>query len=207
MLSHVVNITLHSVSITWCKLWQQFGWQLLYWNGCTSYASRLPFHWLRLIQRITLWCPPLPANFLKRELPQPSSLRRVTLRSIGCLQVIAVGLRLLSTQVYKPLFPAFFSQFLDFSPYEQHIFCTLSSSLCFLGLVDLSIHKRHKTHASWVSNTDSYGEKNHFLPSSCILRVFRITCLQTTYILLNHSAQLLLKSKFAQITRRQEMSM
>ncbi len=26
MLSHVVNITVHSVSITWCKLWQQFGW-------------------------------------------------------------------------------------------------------------------------------------------------------------------------------------
>ncbi len=36
MLSHVVNITVLSVSITWCKLWQQFGWQLLYWNaeGC-----------------------------------------------------------------------------------------------------------------------------------------------------------------------------
>ncbi len=131
MLSHVVNITLHSVSITWCKLWQQFGWQLLYWNGCTSYASRLPFHWLRLIQRITLWCPPLPANFLKRELPQPSSLRRVTLRSIGCLQVIAVGLRLLSTQVYKPLFPAFFSQFLDFSPYEQHIFVHFQAPCVF----------------------------------------------------------------------------
>ncbi len=29
MLSHVVNITVHSVSITWCKLWQQFRWQLM----------------------------------------------------------------------------------------------------------------------------------------------------------------------------------
>ncbi len=29
MLSHVVNVTVHSVSFTWCKLWQQFGWQLL----------------------------------------------------------------------------------------------------------------------------------------------------------------------------------
>ncbi len=43
MLSHVVNITVHSVSITWCKLWQQFGWQLLYWNaeGCASYLCHI----------------------------------------------------------------------------------------------------------------------------------------------------------------------
>ncbi len=43
ILSHVVNIALHSVSITWCKLWQQFGWQLLYWNaeGCTSYLCHI----------------------------------------------------------------------------------------------------------------------------------------------------------------------
>ncbi len=33
MLSHVVYITVHTISITWCKLWQQFGWQLLYWNA------------------------------------------------------------------------------------------------------------------------------------------------------------------------------
>ncbi len=33
LLSHVVNITVHSVSITWCKLWQKFGWQLQY---CTE---------------------------------------------------------------------------------------------------------------------------------------------------------------------------
>ncbi len=33
MLSHVVNITVHAVSITWCKLWQQYGWQLQY---CTD---------------------------------------------------------------------------------------------------------------------------------------------------------------------------
>ncbi len=34
------SVTVHSVRITWCKLWQQFGWQLLHWNaeGCTSYA-------------------------------------------------------------------------------------------------------------------------------------------------------------------------
>ncbi len=70
-------------------------------------------------QRITLWCPPLPANFLKSELPQPSSLRRVTLRSIGCLHMTSLlwdsGSCRPQAQVYKPLFPAFFSQFLDFS--------------------------------------------------------------------------------------------
>ncbi len=31
-LSHVINITVLSVSITWCKLRQQFGWQSLYWR-------------------------------------------------------------------------------------------------------------------------------------------------------------------------------
>ncbi len=43
MLSHVVNITLHTVRITWCKIWQQCGWQLLYWNaeGCTSYVCHI----------------------------------------------------------------------------------------------------------------------------------------------------------------------
>ncbi len=44
-------------------------------------------------------------------------------------------------------------------PYEQHIFVHDKSSLCFLGLTDLSIHKQRKTQASWVSATDSYGEK------------------------------------------------
>ncbi len=33
MLSHVVNITVHSVIIAWCNLWQQIGWQLQY---CTK---------------------------------------------------------------------------------------------------------------------------------------------------------------------------
>ncbi len=46
MLSHVVNLTVHSVSITWCKLWQQFGGQLLYWNcieECNSYVCHISF--------------------------------------------------------------------------------------------------------------------------------------------------------------------
>ncbi len=140
-------------------------------------ASRLPMEWQSachtrqhhvLAQRITLWCPPLSANFLKRELPQPSSLRRVTLRSIGCLHKTSLlwdsGSCRPQTQVYKPHFPVFFSQFLDFSPYEQYIFVHNERSLCFLGLVDLIIHKQHKTQAFWVSATDSYGEKNTSCP-------------------------------------------
>ncbi len=67
-----------------------------------------------------------------------------------------------------------------FPPYEQHMFVHDKRSLCFLRLTDLSIHKQRKTPISWVSAADSYGE-NHFLPSSCISRVIRITCLQTNY--------------------------
>ncbi len=161
-----------------------------------------------LALRITLWCPPLPANFLKRELPQPPSLRRVTLRLIGCLHMTSLLWDSAScrpqTQVYKPLFPASFRQFLDFSPSEQHIFVHDESSLCFLGLADLSIHKQQKTHIL-SSCYWSLLRNNHFLPSSCISRVIRITCLLTTYITLYHSAQLLLmltgKAKSAQVTR------
>ncbi len=45
ILSHVVNITVHSVSIIWCKLWNQFGWQLLYWNAesSTSHVCHISF--------------------------------------------------------------------------------------------------------------------------------------------------------------------
>ncbi len=36
-------LVVYSFSITCCKLWQQFGWQLLYWNaeGCTSYLCHI----------------------------------------------------------------------------------------------------------------------------------------------------------------------
>ncbi len=34
-----------------------------------------------LTQRITLWCPPLPANFLKRELPGNSPRKQQDLSS------------------------------------------------------------------------------------------------------------------------------
>ncbi len=71
-------------------------------------------------------------------------------------------------------FPAFFSQFLDLPPplppYEQHIFVHDKSSLWFLSLTNLSIHKQRKTKAFWVSATDSCGEKSlpalqlHFAP-------------------------------------------
>ncbi len=40
---HIVNITLHSFNLTWRKLWQQFGGQLLYWKAeaCTSYVCHI----------------------------------------------------------------------------------------------------------------------------------------------------------------------
>ncbi len=47
-----------------------------------------------------------------------------------------------------------------FPPYEQHMFIHDKRSLCFLSLTNLSIHKQLKTQASWVSATDSYGEKS-----------------------------------------------
>ncbi len=65
--------------------------------------------------------------------------------------------------------------------YEQHIFIHDKSSLCFLGLTDLSIHKQHKTQASSVSATDSYGEKS--LPAFQLCFVPQQWChVQTTYM-------------------------
>ncbi len=81
-----------------------------------------------------------------------SLAHRITLCSIGCLHMTSLlwdsGSCRPQTQIYKPLFPVFFRQFLDFSPYEHHIFVHDESSLCFLGLVDLNIHKQCKTQAS-----------------------------------------------------------
>ncbi len=106
-------------------------------------------------------------------------------------------------QVYKPLF-------LDFSPYEQHIFVHDEISLCFLDLVDLSIHKQRKTQASWVSATDSNGENNHFCPPAA----FRASseshvCKQPIFrsIILLLPLTLTGKAESTQITRSQEMSM
>ncbi len=85
----------------------------------------------------------------------------------------------LQTQVYKPLFQS--NSWL--LPLMNN---TLSYTIkcpcfpCFLHLTDLNIHKQLKTQASWVSATDSYGEKS--LPAlSCNSRIIRIKCLQTTY--------------------------
>ncbi len=55
-----------------------------------------------LAQRITLWCPPLPAYFLKRELPQPSPLRHVMLLSIF-LSIILLSYRSCSPEKLSPL--------------------------------------------------------------------------------------------------------
>ncbi len=61
------SAVMSSCSITWCKLWQQYGWQLLYWNaeGCTSYVCHISFQkykfkhycmwdidWKRLFQNV-----------------------------------------------------------------------------------------------------------------------------------------------------------
>ncbi len=61
------SAVMSSCSITWYKLWQQFGWQLLYWNaeGCTSYVCHISFQkykfthycmwdidWKRLFQNV-----------------------------------------------------------------------------------------------------------------------------------------------------------
>ncbi len=185
--------------------------RLIYRRVCKQHetlsraASRLPF------QLITLWCPPLPANFLKRELPQLSLLRRVTFCSIGCLHMTSLlwdyGSCRLQTQVYKPLFPAFISQLLDFSPYEQHIFVHNESFLCFLGLADLSIHKQHKTQASWVSATDSYGEKKS-LPALQLhfARHQNHVFANNLYFALSFCS-VTTHAQSAQITHRQEMSM
>ncbi len=66
-----------------------------------------------------------------------------------------------------------------FPPYEQHIFVHDKSSLCFLSLTDLNIHKQRKTQASWVSATDSYGEKS--LPALQLHLPQQWRHVQTTY--------------------------
>ncbi len=82
----------------------------------------------------------------------------------------------LQTQVYKPIFPAFFSQFLDFF---LLMFKDDKMSLCFLHLIDVSIHKQRKTQASWVSATDSYGEKT--LPDLTSRHSNDVMCKQPIY--------------------------
>ncbi len=57
----------------------------------------------------------------------------------------------------------------------QHMFIHDKGSLYFLRLTNLSIHKQLKTQASWVSATDSYGEKSlpplqwHFAHSNDVM--------------------------------------
>ncbi len=92
------------------------------------------------------------------------------------------------TQVYKPLFPAFFSQFLDF-PLMNNTFSYMMKAPCVFSIWSIwafisSAKHRHLEFLLLIP----MEKKKHFLPSSSILRVIRFTCLQTTYILLYHSA-------------------
>ncbi len=97
-----------------------------------------------------------------------------------------------------------------FPPYEQHMFVHDKSSLCFLRLTDLSIHKQHKTQASWVSATDSYGGKSlaafHTTAvTSCASNLFfkqwhkRMWC----WSFKSHSTYLSIKSVFMYFTTLQ----
>ncbi len=67
---------------------------------------------------------------------------------IDHLHTQALSDQLLSTAGLPATFSCVFSQFLHFPPYEQHIFVHDESSLCFLGLANLSIHNQCKTQAS-----------------------------------------------------------
>ncbi len=124
-----------------------------------------------LAQWITLWCPPLPANFLKRELPQPSSLSRVTLHSVGCLHMTSLlwdsGSCRPQTQVYKPLFQSIswlFPLMNSTCPYTMKALCVFS-----VWSIWAFINSAKHRHLEFLLLIPSYGEKNHFLPSSCIL--------------------------------------
>ncbi len=70
------------------------------------------------------------------------------------------------TQVYKPLFPAFFSQFLDFSSLMNTFSYTIKSPCVWPIWAFINITKhRHLEFLLLIPM-----EKNHFLLSSCILR-------------------------------------
>ncbi len=79
------------------------------------------------------------------------------------------------TQVYKPLFPAFYRQFLDFSPYEQHIFVHDKSSFYFLGLADLSIFLNNAKHRHLEFLLLISMEKKEI--TSCPAATFRATAM------------------------------
>ncbi len=159
-----------------------------------------------LAQRITLWCPPLPSNFLKRELPQLSSLRDASFNRLFAHDVIAVGLRLLLTQVYKPLFPAFSVNFLTF-PLMNNTFSYMMKAPCVFSVWSIyafinSAKHRHLEFLLLISM-----EKKS-LPALQLLFERH-----QNHVFANnlYSAQVLLmltgKAKSTQITHSQEMSM
>ncbi len=69
------------------------------------------------------------------------------------------------TQVYEPLFPAFFSQFLDFSLLVNNTFAYMIKGPCVFSVLPIwafinNAKHRHFDVSDSVSATDSYGEKS-----------------------------------------------
>ncbi len=109
---------------------------------------------------------------------------------INYLHTRALSDRLLSTAGLQATFSCVFSQFLGFSPYEQYILIHDESSLCFHGLTDLSIQKQRKTQASWVSATDSYGEKITSCPQAAFRATAMTSCANNLLALNRHHARI-----------------
>ncbi len=69
------------------------------------------------------------------------------------------------TQVYEPLFPAFFSQFLDFSLLVNNTFAYMIKGPCVFSVLPIwafinNAKHRHLDVSDSVSATDSNGEKS-----------------------------------------------
>ncbi len=71
-------------------------------------------------------------------------------------------------QVYKQLFPAFFSQFLDFSPLMNNTFSYKIKSACVFSDWPIWAFINNAKHSHLEFLLLIPMEKNHFLPSSCI---------------------------------------
>ncbi len=96
--------------------------------------------------------------------------------------IIRLRLSRPQTQVYKPPFPVFFSEFVDFPPLMNNTCSYMIKDPCVFSvwLIWAFINNAKHMHLEFLLLIPM--EKNNFLPSSCISRVIRITCLQTTYL-------------------------
>ncbi len=80
----------------------------------------------------------------------------------------AIGSCRPQTQDYKPLFPVFFSQFLDFSPLMNNTFSYTIISPCVFSIWPIWAFINNAKHGHLEFLLLIPMEKNHFLPSSCI---------------------------------------